>query len=231
MSAFGRLSGGRAGSSRCEAHGLRSVSGPGSISLNIQASAAISRVIRATTPLPDLVMRATQRIPMPGSAYCAIRLLSQNGATGWLLPLRHSFTRGYKRSMPRSASLRSSINKAEAHRDPWSVHLHEIDVSNPYLYSEDTWHGFFTRLRSEDPVHFVDSTLYGPYWSVTRYRDIMTVDTSHQIYSSEVVFSASTSPQLRSDTPCSTLTSSSSPSQGPLPIPSQRSCGAAHVRC
>jgi hypothetical protein len=42
---------------------------------------------------------------------------------------------------------RSSINfKAEAHRDPWSVHLHEIDVSNPYLYSEDTWHGFFTRL-------------------------------------------------------------------------------------
>jgi hypothetical protein len=28
--------------------------------------------------------------------------------------------------------------KAEAHRDPWSVPLDEIDVSNPYLYSEDT---------------------------------------------------------------------------------------------
>lgn len=39
--------------------------------------------------------------------------------------------------------------KAEAHRDPGSVPLHEIDVSNPYLYSEDTWHGFFTRLRRE----------------------------------------------------------------------------------
>jgi hypothetical protein len=24
--------------------------------------------------------------------------------------------------------------KAEAHRDPWSVPLREIDVSNPYLY-------------------------------------------------------------------------------------------------
>src|SRR5271155_1497804 len=81
---------------------------------------------------------------------------------------------------------RSSIDfKAEAHRDPRSVPVHEIDVSNPYLYSEDTWHGFFTRLRSEDPVHFVDSALYGPYWSVTRYRDIMTVDTSQQIYSSD----------------------------------------------
>ena len=81
---------------------------------------------------------------------------------------------------------RSSIDfKAEAHRDPWSVPLDEIDVSNPYFYSEDTWEGFFARLRAEAPVHFVDSPLYGPYWSVTRYRDIMTVDTSHQIFSSD----------------------------------------------
>jgi hypothetical protein len=29
--------------------------------------------------------------------------------------------------------------KAEAHRDPRSIPLDEIDVSNPYLYSEDTW--------------------------------------------------------------------------------------------
>jgi len=57
--------------------------------------------------------------------------------------------------------------KAEAHRDPASVPLHEIDVSNPYLYSEDTWHGFFARLRREDPVHFVHSPMYGPFWSVT----------------------------------------------------------------
>ena len=87
------------------------------------------------------------------------------------------------------APVRSSIDfKAEAHRDPWSVPLDEIDVSNPYLYSEDTWHGFFARLRRDDPVHFVKSPLYGPFWSVTRYRDIMTVDTSHQIYSSDAGF-------------------------------------------
>src|SRR5208337_2854914 len=54
--------------------------------------------------------------------------------------------------------------------------------------SEDTWHGFFARLRRDDPVHFCDSPLYGPYWSVTRYRDIMTVDTSHQTYSSDAAF-------------------------------------------
>src|SRR6516225_2813162 len=87
------------------------------------------------------------------------------------------------------ASVRSGIDfKAEADRDPWSVPLDEIDVSNPYLYSEDTWHGFFARLLRDDPVHFCDSPLYGRYWSVTRYRDIMTVDTSHQIYSSDAAF-------------------------------------------
>jgi cytochrome P450 len=37
-------------------------------------------------------------------------------------------------------------------------------------------------------VHFCDSPLYGPDWSVTRYRDIMTVDTSHQTYSSDAAF-------------------------------------------
>ena len=75
--------------------------------------------------------------------------------------------------------------RAEAHRDPDSVPLDQIDVSNPYIYQDDTWGGFFARLRREDPVHFVDSPMYGPYWSVTRYRDIMQVDTSHQIYSSD----------------------------------------------
>src|ERR1700737_5194080 len=78
--------------------------------------------------------------------------------------------------------------KAEAHRDPWSGPLHEIAATTPYLYSENPWHGFFARLRRDDPVHFCDSPLYGRYWSVTRYRDIMTVDTSQQIYSSDAAF-------------------------------------------
>ena len=75
--------------------------------------------------------------------------------------------------------------QAEAHRDPESVPLDQIDVSNPYLYQDDTWGGFFARLRRDDPVHFVDSPMYGPYWSITRYRDIMQVDIAHQTYSSD----------------------------------------------
>jgi cytochrome P450 len=75
--------------------------------------------------------------------------------------------------------------RALAHRDPWSMPIEEIDVSNPYLYQEDTWHGFFRRLRQEEPVHFVNSPMYGPFWSVSTYRHIMQVDTSHSIYSSD----------------------------------------------
>jgi cytochrome P450 len=75
--------------------------------------------------------------------------------------------------------------RAEAHRDPWTIPLEEIDVSNPYLYQDDTWGDFFARLRRDEPVHFINSPMYGPYWSVTRYRDIMRVDTSHDVYSSD----------------------------------------------
>jgi cytochrome P450 len=75
--------------------------------------------------------------------------------------------------------------RAEAHRDPWTMPLEEIDVSNPYLYQDDTWGDFFARLRRDEPVHFINSPMYGPYWSVTRYRDIMRVDTSHDVYSSD----------------------------------------------
>ena len=75
--------------------------------------------------------------------------------------------------------------KAQAHRDPWSMPVDEIDVSNPYIYQDDTWGGFFARLRRDEPVHFINSPMYGPYWSVTRYRDIMRVDTSHDVFSSD----------------------------------------------
>jgi cytochrome P450 len=45
---------------------------------------------------------------------------------------------------------------------------------------------YFERLRAEDPVHWSkgDEEI-GPYWSITRYNDIMTVDTTHQVFSSD----------------------------------------------
>lgn len=69
----------------------------------------------------------------------------------------------------------------------WSVPLDEIDVSDPNLYQQDCWHPYFARLRQEDPVHLTENGMYGTYWSVTRYRDILQVDTNHQVFSSDAM--------------------------------------------
>jgi len=65
-----------------------------------------------------------------------------------------------------------------------SVPLDAIDVSDPQIYQDDTWYPYFARLRREDPVHYVRDSRYGPYWAVTKYKDIMQVEVNHQIYSS-----------------------------------------------
>jgi cytochrome P450 len=67
----------------------------------------------------------------------------------------------------------------------YAMPLHQIDVSNGALFQNDTIWPFFERLRREDPVHFCADSPYGPYWSVTKYKDIMHVDAHHDIYSSE----------------------------------------------
>jgi cytochrome P450 len=65
-----------------------------------------------------------------------------------------------------------------------SIPLDSIDVSDPRLYQDDVWYPYFARLRHEDPVHYCRASLYGPYWSVTKYKDIMQVEVNHQVYSS-----------------------------------------------
>ena len=81
----------------------------------------------------------------------------------------------------------SSPVTAAASDDAWAVPLHQIDVSNPHLYQDDTWQPYFARLRREDPVHYTENGMYGSYWSVTKYRDIMAADTNHQALSSDAM--------------------------------------------
>ena len=79
---------------------------------------------------------------------------------------------------------------APVHYDPssdaWTRKLEEFDVSDPALYQNDTWYPWFERLREEAPVHYCTNAPIEPYWSVTRYDDIMHVDTNHGIFSSDV---------------------------------------------
>ena len=66
--------------------------------------------------------------------------------------------------------------------------LTSIDVSDPRLYQDDAWRPLFSQLRRDDPVHFCESSPFGPYWSVTRYDDIFAVELDHANYSSSSEF-------------------------------------------
>lgn len=78
-----------------------------------------------------------------------------------------------------------AFEEQQAEVDPYQQPLDDYDPSNPFLFSHDVQEQWFKRLRDEAPVHYCPNSFFGPYWSVTRYDDIMTVDTSHDIYSSE----------------------------------------------
>src|SRR3984893_5898881 len=73
----------------------------------------------------------------------------------------------------------------EARLDARSLPLSEIDVSDPKLYQNDVYYPYFERLRREAPVHYTKDGMYGSFWSVTKFKDIMEVETKPQLYSSE----------------------------------------------
>ena len=76
---------------------------------------------------------------------------------------------------------------ADSREDAYSIPLDQIDVSQPRLYQDDVWYPYFERLRREDPVHWCENGMYGSYWSVTKYKDIMAVDTNQRVYSSDAM--------------------------------------------
>jgi cytochrome P450 len=72
----------------------------------------------------------------------------------------------------------------ETGREAETLPLEKLNVADPRLYQEDSWRPYFARLRHEAPVHYCPESAYGPYWSVTKFKDIMTVEVNHEIYSS-----------------------------------------------
>lgn len=70
-------------------------------------------------------------------------------------------------------------------RDIDAIPLEEINVSDPRLFEDDSINEYFTRLRREAPVHYCKESEYGPFWSVTKYEDIVAVNSNFKIFSSE----------------------------------------------
>ena len=74
---------------------------------------------------------------------------------------------------------------AEADEMASSTLLEKIDVSQPSIFQNDTWRPWFSRLRAEAPAHYCPESRFGAFWSVTKYKDIMAVDSNHKVFSSD----------------------------------------------
>src|SRR5215469_12262663 len=68
--------------------------------------------------------------------------------------------------------------------DVYAIPLAELNPARTERFQADSIWPVFERLRREDPVHFTPESEYGPYWSITRWDDIMAVDTNHEAFSS-----------------------------------------------
>jgi cytochrome P450 len=73
-----------------------------------------------------------------------------------------------------------------AREQAYAMPLKDFHPGAPQLFASDTLWPYFERLRREEPVHFCANSPIEPYWSVTKYNDIMHVETNHGIFSSDL---------------------------------------------
>ena len=59
-----------------------------------------------------------------------------------------------------------------------------LNPARPELFETDTLWPVFERLRREDPVHYTAASDFGPFWSITKWNDIVAVDVNHEVFSS-----------------------------------------------
>ena len=70
--------------------------------------------------------------------------------------------------------------------DAHATALEDFDVSSAKLMQADEHWDYFARLRDEAPVHYCKDSMFGPYWSVTRFADIMEIEKNWQDFSSDL---------------------------------------------
>ena len=79
----------------------------------------------------------------------------------------------------------SEALKTPLRPDPETAALNELDLMLPDLFHDDYHVKVFERLRAEDPIYRQEVEEIGTVWNVTKYQDIMAVDTDHERFPSE----------------------------------------------
>jgi cytochrome P450 len=86
--------------------------------------------------------------------------------------------------MPDTAVDLLAEKKALHRRRAYEAPLERLNPAWASAFRDDGHWAYFERLRAEDPVHFTPDSNYGAFWSITKYNDIMAIDTNHQVFSS-----------------------------------------------
>ena len=82
---------------------------------------------------------------------------------------------------PAGGTAERSYSAEEAYTLP----LAELDPANAKLFQNNTMWSYFERLRAEAPVHYTAESIFGAYWSITKYKDILAVEANHELFSSD----------------------------------------------
>ena len=70
--------------------------------------------------------------------------------------------------------------------DAYNTAIEDFDVSSAALMQSNQHWDFFARMRDEEPVHYCKDSMFGPYWSITRFADIMEIEKNWQDFSSDL---------------------------------------------
>ncbi len=82
-----------------------------------------------------------------------------------------------------------SMIDGEVIADPYAIPLDQINMAQPTLFQNNLHGEYFRRLREEDPIHYCKESDVGPFWSITKYDDIVKIDSNHKQFSSEPAIS------------------------------------------
>ncbi|MEZ5111741.1 MAG: cytochrome P450 [Microbacteriaceae bacterium] len=88
---------------------------------------------------------------------------------------------------PEVFTVNPTAKQLEARERIYAMPLEKLDPAAIEYFPNEEMYWKFERLRAEDPVHFTsgEHSEYGDYWSVTKWDDIIRIDTDSTTFSNE----------------------------------------------
>jgi cytochrome P450 len=59
----------------------------------------------------------------------------------------------------------------------------DLDPSDEDIFFKNQHYYYFERIRKEDPIHYCRQSAHGPYWSITKYSDIIEIENNPELFS------------------------------------------------